>query len=169
MFGFKSKQDVQAQSPHAGLVIVFHKEARHFGEHGKIRVSHKRQNIDDEIVTFAFPDLATPPNLDPFLINYIWEEAKAQGYIPHNLIEYGRTAEVVNFNATPNAIPVDVARALIGNLQAHFGGEVEEISRLLGVKMQDIGIIPVPVLEAQREAMVKLHAISEQLVERERT
>lgn len=128
MFGFQKKNPV---SPHAKLRIEFHKEARHFGEHGKIRVSHRKQNIDDQIVVFVFPDTVTPPPLDPSLIDYIWDQASAQGYIATSLIEYGRDRESVQFGAREVPLSKDRAEAIAKSMANVLGGEVSKIASAL--------------------------------------
>lgn len=80
-----------------GLTVMFYKDAIYHGEHGEIRVSHKKFNLDEEVVSFVFVGMSTPPHLDVALMSFIWEEAKAQGYIPHNLVSYGRDSDVVKY------------------------------------------------------------------------
>jgi hypothetical protein len=83
-------------NPYDQLEIRFHKEANRFGEHGTLVASHIRQGIDTKPVRFVFVGMATPPKLTLELHTYIWEQAKAQGYLPHDLQTYGKENEVVN-------------------------------------------------------------------------
>ena len=85
-FGRKAKQ--------FELELRFHKEANFFGEHGTINVSHIKQNLVEKPVRFVFVGITTPPKLDRILFNFIWEEAKAQGYTPHHLLTYGKENEI---------------------------------------------------------------------------
>lgn len=71
------------------LKIAFHKEANIYGEHGTLRVSHITQGLRDQDVRFAFIGVSTPPALTPLIFEYIWEEARAKGYIPSALTGYG--------------------------------------------------------------------------------
>lgn len=76
------------------LRICFHKEAIYFGEHGSINVSNKKLGIVEQDVVFVFVGVTTPPVLDLTTYIRIWEEAKAQGYIPHHISQYGKNNEV---------------------------------------------------------------------------
>ncbi len=78
------------------LEVRFHKQANVFGEHGTICVTHVKQGLVETPVRFVFVGLTTPPKLDLFTYVYIWEEAKAQGYIPHHVVTYGKENECVN-------------------------------------------------------------------------
>lgn len=73
----------------AGLPPVrFYKDAIHFPEHGRITVTHHTLKVRDLDVQFAFEGMSTPPALNPTSLNYIFEQAKAQGYIPYEIISY---------------------------------------------------------------------------------
>ena len=91
---FKRKSSVME------LEIKFHKEANLFGEHGSIVVSHVKQRLAGVAVKFVFVGVSTPPKLTPFLLTYIWEEAKSQGYVPHHIETYGRENDLVNTEDT---------------------------------------------------------------------
>lgn len=90
LFSFASKRKVSS----IDLEIRFHKEANYFGEHGTIVVSHVKQNLRESPVRFVFVGITTPPKLDLRLMTYIWEEARAQGYVPHALATYGKDNEI---------------------------------------------------------------------------
>lgn len=85
------------------LEIRFHKEAIHYGEHGSMIVSHVKQGLIETPVRFVFVGIATPPRMDRALFNYIWEEAKYQGYIPHSLRTYGKENEIDSSKALVSA------------------------------------------------------------------
>jgi hypothetical protein len=78
------------------LEIRFHKDANVFGEHGTINVTHVRQGLVENTVRFVIVGLTTPPNLSKEVFNLIWEAAKAQGYIPHHIVTYGRDNDIVS-------------------------------------------------------------------------
>lgn len=79
--------------------IQFHKAANVYGEHGTINVTHVKQGLVETPVRFVFVGLTTPPKLDRNTFNHIWEEARAQGYIPHFIASYGRDNEIVSVDA----------------------------------------------------------------------
>ena len=76
-------------NPHTDLEIKFHKEANHFGEHGQLKVTHVKQQLKGDNVRFVFPGLAEAPALTRVMLDHIWESARAQGYVPHELVAYG--------------------------------------------------------------------------------
>lgn len=76
-------------NPHSDLEIKFHKEANHFGEHGQLKVTHVKQQLKGANIRFVFPGLAEAPALTRVMLDHIWEAARAQGYVPHELIAYG--------------------------------------------------------------------------------
>jgi hypothetical protein len=71
------------------LEIAFHKKANLHGTHGLLMASHRDQRLDNFPVRFVFIGMSEPPAMTPSVIDYIWDEAKAQGYIPHKLQAYG--------------------------------------------------------------------------------
>lgn len=77
------------------LEIRFHKDANHFGEHGQLNVTHVKQNLKGVPVRFVFVGVSEAPKMDLALMNYIWEEAKYQGYIPHHLVCYGINNDLI--------------------------------------------------------------------------
>jgi hypothetical protein len=72
------------------LKIAFHKDANIYGEHGTLRASHVTQGLKDQDVRFVFIGTTEPPALTPRIFEYIWEEARAQGFIPTALTGYGK-------------------------------------------------------------------------------
>lgn len=76
--------------------IKFHKEANLYGRHGTIKASHKEQKLEGYPVRFVFKGLSTPPALTPNVLQYIWEEAKAQGYNPEEMLSYGEVLPTHN-------------------------------------------------------------------------
>lgn len=73
------------------LPVKFYKEANLYGTHGWLVVSHLTENLKNVPVRFVFVGQSTPPALTPRILEYIWEEAKAQGFLPHALESYGAT------------------------------------------------------------------------------
>lgn len=94
------------------LEIAFHKRANLYGEHGRILASHRAENIDGEPVRFVFVGLSSPPPMTPRILEYIWEEARAQGFIPHAMITYGAVLQT-----TPDLVPNDLVREALRNAQ----------------------------------------------------
>lgn len=72
------------------LEMKFHKETNPYGTHGTLVASSKEQGLVNASVRFVFLGVTVPPPLTPEMINFIWEEAAAQGYIAHTLLAYGR-------------------------------------------------------------------------------
>lgn len=91
MFSFKRTPP----KTYAGLSVKFHHEANLFGEHGKLNVTNKKMGIIESPVIFVFPGVTTPPKLELGLLEYVWEQAKNQGYIPHYVESYGKDNSVV--------------------------------------------------------------------------
>lgn len=75
------------------LEIAFYKQANHFGTHGVMIASHKDLGLKNHPVRFVFIGLSTPPAMTPRIIEYIWEEARAQGFIPASIQSYGEVLE----------------------------------------------------------------------------
>lgn len=75
------------------LQIAFHKEANLYGTHGLLLASHVDQGLKNVPVRFVFVGLSEAPPLTPVIMSYVWEEAKAQGYVPHALSAYGLVLE----------------------------------------------------------------------------
>lgn len=76
------------------LEIKFHKEANLYGRHGHLIASHKEQGLEGYPVRFVFVGVSRPPALTPRVMEYIWDEAKAQGYIPERLYSYDHILDV---------------------------------------------------------------------------
>lgn len=103
LFSFFKKS--APKSTYMGLEVKFHTDANYFGEHGTICVSHIRKNLRERSVRFVFPGITTPPKLDLSLLQYIWEQALDQGYIPHHIESYGCDA-VSTIVAHDNVVPM---------------------------------------------------------------
>ena len=71
------------------LEIAFHKQANPFGTHGVLLASHKDLKLDNQPVRFVFIGMTQPPAMTPRIIEYVWEEARAQGFIPYSIQSYG--------------------------------------------------------------------------------
>lgn len=78
------------------LEVRFHKDANPFGEHGTIVASHVRQNLNNYPVRFVFLGMVKPPPLTLELHQWLYEEAKAQGYMPTEIRTYGTDNDVVD-------------------------------------------------------------------------
>jgi hypothetical protein len=85
------------------LKIAFHKDANIYGEHGTLRASHVTQGLKDQDVRFVFIGTTEPPALTPRIFEYIWEEARAQGYVPTALSSYGNVLATAT-NIKPAAL-----------------------------------------------------------------
>lgn len=72
------------------LPIKFHKDANYYGTHGKLQGNSVEHNLKDAEIRFVFPGMSTPPALTPRIMEYIWEEARAAGFVPTKLINYGQ-------------------------------------------------------------------------------
>lgn len=71
------------------LKIAFHKEANVYGTHGVLRASNIELGLENANVRFVFVGMSTPPPMTPRIFQYLWEEAKAQGFLPQELTKYG--------------------------------------------------------------------------------
>lgn len=88
------------------LELRFHKQANVYGEHGTINVTHVKQGLVETSVRFVFIGVTTPPKMDRNTVNYIWEEALAQGYIPHFIESYGNQNEITSPTVAAEAADV---------------------------------------------------------------
>lgn len=112
-----------------GLEIAFHKQANMHGTHGVLIASHRDQKLENHPVRFVFVGLSEAPPMTPIIMNYIWEEARAQGYIPFKVMSYGHILETHNdpkivpqVGAVPEAVRVIAAaqeQASMIRRQAH--------------------------------------------------
>lgn len=75
------------------LEIAFHKEANPYGSHGTLIATHVGQGLKNAPVRFVFIGMSEPPALTPRIAEYIWEEARAQGYMPSAIQTYGSVLE----------------------------------------------------------------------------
>lgn len=80
-------------------VIVFDTDTIYFGEHGKLVVTHHKKRIIDRSIPFAFVGMTKAPALNEYHFHLIFEAAREQGYIPHEIVEYGRNAEIVTIDS----------------------------------------------------------------------
>lgn len=71
------------------LEIAFYKDANRYGTHGVIIASHKDLGLENQPVRFVFIGMSEPPPMTPRVIEYVWEEAKVQGFIPTSIKSYG--------------------------------------------------------------------------------
>lgn len=117
------------------LEIRFHKDANYHGEHGQLLASHKKQGIEKQPIRFVFLGVSEAPKLDAVNFNYIWEEARAQGYIPHALVSYGDEVTLIKsedaLNVTVHAPEKYVPRPAPAALDFDVVARVGELKRLL--------------------------------------
>lgn len=102
MFGLKKKQSIDS------LEIRFYTDAAAHGSHGKIKVSNRRLGLDNKVVNFVFVGMTNPPAFTPSLVEYIWNEARAQGYMP---LEFIGMLEVNRPVAQAADLPLEAIRA----------------------------------------------------------
>lgn len=70
-----------------GLKMAFYTDAAEHGWHGKILVSSRRRGLERAVVNFVFVGMTEPPALTPALMEHIWTEAKAQGFVPFEIVD----------------------------------------------------------------------------------
>lgn len=68
------------------LQILFYVDAAAHGSHGRIRVTHRKRGLTERVVHWVAVGVTTAPDLTPSLMEHIWREAYAQGYVPHALV-----------------------------------------------------------------------------------
>lgn len=90
----------------------FHTEAAYHGSHGKVFVTNRRLGLVNQEVNFVFAGRQLPPDLDLFIMSYIWEQAKARGFIPHKLSMYGFDAEAIILSEIDEQQPSQVFRTV---------------------------------------------------------
>lgn len=82
--------------------IAFFKEANsHGGHHGRITLTSPSRGLRAAEVGFVFVGLTNPPAISPMVVQYIWDKAKEQNYIPHHIVHYGTTLR------TSDGLPVN--------------------------------------------------------------
>lgn len=84
-FGWGKHKPIQPDS----LEILFHTAAAYFGEHGRILATNRSQGIIEKPVIFSIKGVTTPLPMNLRLFFHIWDSAKAEGFIPHELLSYG--------------------------------------------------------------------------------
>lgn len=80
------------------LEVLFHTEAAYHGEHGRLLVTSRALGLVEKPVIFCLKGVSTPMPMNLRLFWHIWESAKAQGFIPLELISYGKTIEFEETN-----------------------------------------------------------------------
>jgi hypothetical protein len=70
-----------------GLKMAFYTDAAEHGWHGKILVTSRRRGLERTVVNFVFIGMTEPPALTPALMEHIWTEAKAQGFVPFEIVD----------------------------------------------------------------------------------
>jgi len=74
------------------LNIRFHTASAGLPEHGTLLVTHRDHGLEKKPVRFSFVDVATPPQLDRAVFNYIYDKAEAAGFQVHSLHSYANVA-----------------------------------------------------------------------------
>lgn len=131
-----------------GLKMAFYTDAAVHGAHGQIRVSHRRKGLDKAVVNFVFVGMVEPPALTPSLMEHIWTEAKAQGYVPTEIVG----ALDVN-RAESNPEPV---ADVIGRLTSQIGTTVEKFALPAGNAVIDLSSGQPIATETLSEAPISL-------------
>lgn len=92
--------------------VRFYKEAALHGNHGQINVTSKHDSLQEQNVIFVFAGRGSVPKITPYIINEIFEQARAQGFIPHFIEHYGEPvyteqsiAPANNIEATSAGLP----------------------------------------------------------------
>jgi hypothetical protein len=112
-----------------GLKMAFYTDAAESGSHGRILVSSRRRGLDHVVVNFVFVGMKEPPALTPSLMEHIWTEAKAQGFVPFEIVG---ALDVNDANldmpskAEPVTDPVAVARAALPALNTQEIGRAPQ-------------------------------------------
>jgi hypothetical protein len=161
MFSFPfAKNKATAPSVHLELKIAFHDDARYFGVHGRMQVSHKTKRLKGVPIVFVFPDMVTPPQLNPSMLAYIWAKAEAEGYIPHQLLEYGKDAEIVNFSKKEPVISTEAMHVLSHRLAKEVGKDIKDVIDLLARPVSTSEAI---FLASEAEEGKGVNAVAEQI------
>lgn len=92
MFGIKLGRKEKTIRPD-DLEILFHTEAAYHGEHGRLLVTNRTIGMIEKPVIFCLKGVSTPMPMNLRLFWHIWESAKAEGFIPLELLSYGNTIE----------------------------------------------------------------------------
>lgn len=103
------------------LKLAFHKDANLYGHHGYLLASHRAQKLEDTAIRFVFIGLTHPPVMTPRIMEYVWEEARSQGYIPHALVSYGNVLQTT-YEANPDMLvrqPKQMSASVAVNALAH--------------------------------------------------
>lgn len=75
------------------IEVLFHTEAAYFGEHGRLLMTNRALGIEEKPVIFCLKGISSPIPMNLRLFWHIWESAKAQGFIPLELLSYGKVIE----------------------------------------------------------------------------
>lgn len=79
----------------AGLPpLKFFRDAAYFGEHGRIVVSSVKYGLQAHSVALVFVGKVEAPELDLNTVQYIWNQAMEQGFVPHYIEQYGQNNEI---------------------------------------------------------------------------
>lgn len=68
--------------------VRFWREAAAHGNHGTIVVNSRANGLKDAEVRFAFEGMTHPPKLTPQVLEYIWDQAAEQSFVPQYIASY---------------------------------------------------------------------------------
>ncbi len=117
------------------LKIVFHKDANLYGTHGHLKATHVDSRNVEQTVRFAFIGVSTPPALTPRIVNYIWEEAQAQGYTPIEIAKYGMVIPT-DAQVRPSALVSEARRRAEGVRAATVDGIDKRVDNVAALTPQ---------------------------------
>jgi hypothetical protein len=75
------------------IQVLFHTEAAYHGEHGRLLVTNRAVGMIEKPIIFCLKGVSTPLPMNLRLFWHIWESAKAEGFIPLEMLSYGNTIE----------------------------------------------------------------------------
>lgn len=110
-----------------GLKMAFYTDAAAEGSHGKILVSSRRRGLDHVPVNFVFIGMVQPPALTPTLMEHIWTEAKAQGFVPFEIVGALEVNEAPPVAAT--GVDPLAADAALATARSSEGLNTQELGR----------------------------------------
>jgi hypothetical protein len=112
MFGISIKFGQKAKEVRPDdIQVLFHTEAAYHGEHGRLLVTNRAVGMIEKPIIFCLKGVSTPLPMNLRLFWHIWESAKAEGFIPLEMLSYGNTIEYaeVNGQAPRQAMHLDLA------------------------------------------------------------
>jgi len=95
--------DVSHKAVAAKPKVFFYHDAAYHGDHGTIFVSSRGRGLVDVPVKFVFAGLSNPPKLDLQTMQYIWEQALEQGFVPQHIVTYKGSMELTRLEIVKEA------------------------------------------------------------------